>query len=369
MRKEIPYVNLKEQSKEENKQIINSLKNILNKSDFIMGDEVLKFEKNICKYLRVKYCVALNSGTDALTLALSLVGVKRGDEVITPSNSFVASTASIVHLGAKPVFVDCGDDYNINPEKIEQNITKKTKAIMPVHLTGRACKMDKIIEISRKYKIPVIEDSAQAIGTMYKKKFVGTYGDIGCFSAHPLKNLNAIGDSGYLVTNNYRFYKKACLLRNHGMQDRNTIKFFGHVSRMDNFQAAVLNIRLKKLKNVISRRRKNAALYTSELKNLNDVQLPNETSNDFSTFHTFIIYAKSRDKLKKYLKKNKINCAIHYPYLIHKLKFLKKFQPQKFKLPKAEKLVKNILTLPVNQYMRRSEIIYISNTIKKFYSR
>ena len=189
----MPYVNLKKQAKEEISQLIKALKKVLHDSNFISGDETQKFEKNICKYLNIKYCVALNSGTDALTLALSLVGVKRGDEVITPSNSFVASAASIAHLGAIPVFSDALEDYNIDPQDIEKKITKKTKAIMPVHLTGKSCKMDDIIKISQKFNIPIIEDSTQSIGTKLKNNIVGKFGEVCCISAHPFKILNAIG--------------------------------------------------------------------------------------------------------------------------------------------------------------------------------
>ncbi len=238
---------------------------------------------------------------------------------------------------------------------------------MPVHLTGKSCNMDEIKKISKDYNIPIIEDAAQAIGTKFKNRFVGTFGEIGCFSAHPLKNLNAIGDAGYLVTNKKKFYKKALLLRNHGMENRNTIKLFGHVSRMDNFQAAVLNIRLKSLNKVIKKRRQNAKLYEKYLKNINDVKLPSDGKNNYSTFHTFLITAKKRDELRKFLLKKGISTAIHYPYLIHKLKFIKKYNHLKYNLPIAEKMVKQILTLPINQYMTKSEIKYISENIIKFY--
>ena len=178
-------------------------------------------------------------------LLLSIALVKKGDEVITPPNSFIASTASIVHLGAKPVFVDVLNDQNLDPDLIESKITKKTKAIMPVHLTGRMCKMDKIKKVANKYKIKIIEDAAQSIGSMYKNRKSGFFGDISCFSAHPLKNLNAIGDSGYLLTNSKNIYNKIQDLKNHGMSNRNVIRNFGYVSRMDNLQAAVLNYRFK----------------------------------------------------------------------------------------------------------------------------
>ena len=224
--KSIPYVNLIKQAESQKKDIILLLNRITKKGQFVGGEDINKFEKNICKLIKVKHCVALNSGTDALTLGLHLLGIKKGDEVITAPNSFIASVAAIVHLGATPVFADICDDGNIDPHDIKKKISTKTKAIMPVHLSGKPCQMDKILSISKKFQLPVIEDAAQAIGTKFKNKFIGTFGEVGCFSAHPLKNLNAMGDSGYLVTNNSQIAKKIALLRNHGIKKREDITDF-----------------------------------------------------------------------------------------------------------------------------------------------
>ena len=263
---QIPFVDLKRQFNFERKKLLKIIDNTLSKGDWVGGSEVGKFERKISSKCKIKYCVALNSGTDALTLALHLLGVRKGDEVITPPNSFIASTATIVHLGARPVFVDVKDDQNIDENKIEEKITKKTKVIMPVHLTGRMCNMEKIIQIAKKYKLKVIEDSAQSIMSKFKNKFSGSWGNIGCFSAHPLKNLNAIGDSGYLTTNSKYVYSKIKNLRSHGMeQNRDNIDNFGYVSRMDNLQAAILNFRLKNLNHVINIRRNNFKLYKKYL--------------------------------------------------------------------------------------------------------
>ncbi len=365
----IPYVNLIKQAKLQKKEIVKILNKICKKGQFVGGDEIEKFEKNICKLIKTKYCVALNSGTDALTLGLHLLGIKRGDEVITAPNSFIASAAAIVHLGAIPIFADICDDGNINPYEIVKKISKKTKAIMPVHLSGRPCDMDKIISISRKYNIPIIEDAAQAIGTKYNNKFIGTFGKVGCFSAHPLKNLNAMGDSGYLVTDDKIIADKIKLLRNHGIKNRNDIVNFGYVSRMDNFQAGILNMRLKKLKSVIKKRRNNAKLYFQNLKNLKHILLPYEEKNQFNTFHTFIILAKNRNKLKKYLEEENISTAIHYPKLIFDQKaYINKFEKiQSKKYPKSKYYISRILTLPINEFVAKSEIKKISKTIIKFY--
>ena len=223
----IPFVNIIKQYKSERKKLLSVIDKTLSSGNWIGGDEVEKFEKNISTICKTKYCVSLNSGTDALTLGLHLLGVRKGDEVITPANSFIASTAVIVHLGAKPVFVDVKDDQNIDENKIEKKITNKTKAIMPVHLTGRLCAMDKIMKISKKYKIPVIEDGAQSILSKHKNKMSGAWGTVGCFSTHPLKNLNASGDGGFLTTGNKKIYDQIRNLRSHGMEDdRNNVKNF-----------------------------------------------------------------------------------------------------------------------------------------------
>ncbi len=363
----IPYVNLNKQYLSERKNLLKVIDKTLATGNWVGGDEVVKFEKKIAKICGTRFALALNSGTDALTLSLHLLGVRKGDEVITPSNSFIASTATIIHLGAKPVFVDVKDDQNIDECEIEKKITKNTKAIMPVHLTGRMCSMDKIISISKKYKIPVIEDCAQSVMSRYKNRPSGSWGDTGCFSAHPLKNLNAMGDSGYLTTNNKKLYLKAKSLRSHGMEEnRNNVKNFGYVSRMDNIQAAILNFRIKNLNQVIKKRRENVKIYLQHL-NFKNLYFKNETDKEFNTYHTFVIQAKNRDNLRKYLQKKGIGTAIHYPVPIHLQHSSKKLGFKKNDFPVTEKQAKTILTLPINQFLKKKEIIFISNQINNFY--
>ena len=363
----IPYINLKQQYLKEKKVILKVIDKTLSSGNWVGGDEVSKFEKNISKLCNTKYCVALNSGTDALTLSLHLLGVKRGDEVITPPNSFVASAATIIHLGAKPIFVDVKNDQNIDENRIEEKITKKTKAIMPVHLTGRMCNMQAITEISKKYNIPVIEDCAQSIFSKYKNKYSGTWGDAGCFSAHPLKNLNAIGDSGYVITNNKNLYNRMKNLRSHGMEtNRNDIDEFGHVSRMDNLQAAVLNFRLKNLKSIVNKRRKNVNLYLKYL-DKKHIFFPNETREEHNTYHTFVVQVDQRKKLIHYLSRRGIGTTIHYPIPIHLQRASRKYGYKVNDFPHAERQSKRILTLPINQYLTKKQIIYICASVNKFY--
>ncbi len=361
----INYVSLDKQSKNQSQNLLEVFKKCLKKSIFVNGDEVIKFEKKVSQKCGTKYAVALNSGTDALTLALKLVGIKKGDEVITPPNSFISSTSSIVHLGAKPVFVDVANDQNIDPDFIEKKITKKTKAIMPVHLTGRICDMKKIMKISKKYNIPVIEDAAQSIGSKYYNKKAGSIGDIGCFSTHPLKNLNACGDGGFLTTNKKQFYLLAKSLQNNGMFGRNEVKNFGYLSRMDVLQASILSYRLSKLDTVIKKRRSNFQLY-KRLLNREKIFFPDEKKYQFNSYHTFVIQVNRRNELIRYLKNKGIQTAIHYPIPIHKqTAYINKYGLEKYK--NTESQSKRILTLPINQYLTKKEIIYISKTINSFY--
>jgi dTDP-4-amino-4,6-dideoxygalactose transaminase len=362
----IPYVNLAKQYYLERKKLLKTIDKVLLKGTYVGGDEVDLFEKNIAKFCNTKYCVALNSGTDALVLALHSLGVRRGDEVITTPNSFIASTAVIVHLGAKPVFIDVKNDQNIDPSQIERKITKKTKVIMPVHLTGRMCEMDEIMRIAKKYNLKVVEDAAQSIGSKFRGKKSGSYGDIGCFSAHPLKNLNALGDSGYLTTNSKKISEYIKNLRSHGMSSRNIVKNFGYVSRMDNLQAAILNFRLKNLKNIIEKRRRNADLYFKYL-NKNVVNFIEENNKEFNTYHTFVIQVNNRDKLKNYLLKKGIHTAIHYPIPIHLQPAAKKLNYKKGDFKKTEEQSRRILTLPVNQFLKKKDIIFIAKTVNSFF--
>lgn len=363
----VNYVKIGEQFKKESKKLLNKISNLLNSGAYVGGKEIDLFEKRISKRCGTKYAISMNSGTDALTIAMHLLGVRKGDEVITPPNSFIASTAAIVHLGAKPVFADVLDDLNINPDEIGRKITSKTKAIMPVHLSGRIAEMDEIKKIAKKKNIPVIEDAAQSVGSLYKNKPSGSLGDAGCFSAHPLKNLNACGDSGYMTTNNYKVYQKAKSLVNHGMEKRNIIRNFGYVSRMDNLQALILNHRLDNLDKLIAKRRNNAKFYFNNL--TKEIFIPEEKKYEFNSYHTFVIQTKKRDNLKRYLEKKGIKVLIHYPIPIHLQPASKFLGYKKGDFPITEKLAKTMLTLPITQELKTSEIKYIVNKINTYFNK
>jgi dTDP-4-amino-4,6-dideoxygalactose transaminase len=361
----IPYVNLQKQWLEERDDLLPIIDKVLENAQLVGGDELDKFEESIAKFCGTKYACGLNSGTDALMLALALSGIGKGDEVITPPNSFIASTAAIVHIGATPVFVDVLPDQNIDSSKIEAAITEKTKAIMPVHLTGRMCDMDPINDIAMKYDLKVIEDAAQSVGSKYKGRLSGSIGDVGCFSTHPLKNLNACGDGGFLTTNDEAIYNKSRSFRNHGMVNRNIVDHFGSVTRMDNLQASILNYRLDKLEAVTQKRRNNAKLYIENINN-QDIFVPQEKVSEFNVYHTFVIQTKYRDDLKEYLSQNEIDTAIHYPIPIHLQPAAKKLGYKVGDFPIVEKQSKEILTLPVNQYLEKNDLERIISVINKF---
>jgi dTDP-4-amino-4,6-dideoxygalactose transaminase len=309
--------------------------------------------------------VALNSGTDALILSLRSLAIGPGDEVITPPNSFVASTAAIVHVGAKPVFVDVLSDQNIDSERIAAAITPRTKAIMPVHLTGRIADMDPILELAQSHRVAVIEDAAQAIGSRYRGKPAGSFGAVGCFSTHPLKNLNAVGDGGFITTNNDDIAAFVRRQRNHGLVDRNTVDEFGLVSRMDALQAAVLEFRLGRLDEIIRQRRSKAARYR-ELLDRGDIFVAPDRNIDFNSYHTFVIQVDRRDALQRHLADKGIGTAIHYPIPIHLQPASAALGHRRGDFPSAESQAARILTLPINPSLTDRDIEIVAEETKRF---
>jgi dTDP-4-amino-4,6-dideoxygalactose transaminase len=363
---QIPYVNLAAQWQAEREKLLPIIERVLASGQYVGGETIAEFEEQAARLCQTKHCVGLNSGTDALVCGLVALGVRAGDEVITPPNSFIASTAAIVHLRAIPVFVDVLPDQNIDPDRIEQAITSKTKAIMPVHLTGRMARMDKILEISHRYNIPIIEDAAQSIGSKYQGIASGKWGKVGCFSAHPLKNLNACGDGGFLVTDDDTVAQRVRLMRNHGLVDRNIVERFGYVSRLDVLQAAILNYRVTELKNTIAKRRKNAKIYSRNLTHP-QIFIPKEIEPEFNTYHTFVIQVKERDKLRSYLQMQGIETAIHYPIPIHLQPAAVELNYKMGDFPVTERQAAQILTLPVHQYLQDKDILSIADIVNQFF--
>ena len=362
----VSYVELSNYWKLEKHDLSKIIDEVMAAGTFVGGRYVDEFERNVEKYTGAKYCVSLNSGTDALVCAMVALGIRPGDEVITPPNSFVASTAAIVHIGAVPVFVDVLQDQTIDPFKIREAITSKTKAIMPVHLTGRMCKMDEINSIAKEYGLMVLEDSAQSIGSSFKGVMSGRASNVGCFSAHPLKNLNACGDAGFIITDDAGVAQDIKSMRNHGLVARNTVEKFGYVSRMDALQAAILSYRLDRIDSVIKTRRRNAFLYR-ELLDTRYVYMPEESEAYFNTFHTFVIQVDKRDELLACLGDNGVQTAIHYPVPIHIQPAAKYLGYSEGDFQNTESQASRILTLPINQFITEKQIEYVASVINKFY--
>ena len=353
------------------KKILKKFESIIKNNDFTLGEEVNIFENNIKKLLKQKYVVAVGSGTDALMLSLKCLGVKEGDEVITTPYTFYATIGAIVTAGAKPVFVDVCDDYNIDPEKIKKKITKKTKAIIPVHWSGKVCKMDKIQNISNKYQIPIVEDSCHAILATFKNNYAGTFGDFGCFSLHPLKNLNVWGDGGFVVIKKKKHYERMMLLRNHGLKGRNTNLLFGYNSRLDTLQACVANHLLEKIRFITDMRIKNASIFDSYLNKIDNLILKENDKTNREVYHLYEFRVKNtnlRNKLINYLTKHKIDAKIHYPVPMHLQPASKNYKYRKGDFPNAEKIANSTISLPVHEFIKKEEIKYIAKTIKKFFN-
>jgi dTDP-4-amino-4,6-dideoxygalactose transaminase len=348
----IPYVQVNTQYNAERTELMAVIDRALSEHSHVGDALVETLETEFAAYCGVKH--ALNSGTDALMLGMVALGIRRGDEVITPPNSFVASTATIAHIGATPVFADVLPDQNIDPEAVARAITPRTKAIMAVHLTGRVCRMDALRALADKHNLLIIEDAAQSVGSKYDGNMSGSKGDLGCFSTHPLKNLNACGDGGFVTTNNPDIASYIRRQRAHGMSDRVTVEEWGFVSRMDTVQAAILRYRLTQLPEVIAKRRANAAYYQANLKHP-DVFIPPCQPQEFNTFHTFVIQVPHRDALQAHLASLGIKTTIHYPVPIHLQPAAKKLGHSMGDFPVTESQAQRILTLPVNQFMSRSD--------------
>ena len=344
-------------------------KKLIRSTQFTLGPYVKKFESTFAKYLGVKYCISTNNGTDALILCLKSLGIGKGHEVITVTNSFYATAGAIVACGAKPIFVDCDDRYQINVNKIESKINKKTKAILPVHWGGASPDMFAIKKIAEKNKIFLIEDACMGIGAKIKGKKPGTFGIVNAFSMHPLKSLNVMGDGGMVATNNKKIALWLEKYRNHGMINRDKIEIWGVNNRLQPLQAVVAMIELKKIKSIVAKRNANAKFLDKKLKKIGKfIKVPYRPKNYLETFALYMILAKKRDKLIKYLSRNKIETKIHYPIPLHLQKANKNLAYKKNSLKVSEYQAKNLITLPVHQYLSKKQLSYMVSKIYNFYN-
>ena len=363
----IPYLNVALQHSLIKNELMKAVSEILDKGNFILGSEVNEFEKRFAALAGVKYAIGVNSGTDALILALKAMGIGPGDEVITVPNSFVATTSCIKIVGARPVFIDVRDDYNMDPNLIESVITEHTRAILPVHLTGRPADMDPIMEIARRYNLQVIEDCAQAVAAKYKGGRVGSFGIIGCFSLHPLKTLNACGDGGVLTTNDAELAAKFKIMRNLGLESRENCVLWSGNSRLDTLQAAILLVKLKYLDDWTEKRRLNAKYYCDHLADLPQVNVPTDKNYEFSVYHTYVIQAEKRDKLRAFLAEKGIGTGIHYPRPIHLQTVAEELNYSPGSFPVTEGQANRILSLPVYPELDKGQLDHIIDSIHKFY--
>lgn len=363
----VPFVGYKIQYQNLKKEIDAAMQDVLARGDLILRRDTEEFEKRLAEFIGVKYAIGLNSGTDALFFALKAAGIGPGDEVITVSHTFVASISTIVQAGAKPVLADVGDDYLMDTGEIEKAITKNTKAIIPVHLNGRMCDMDKIMEMAKKHNLLVIEDSAQSLGASYDKKRAGSIGLTGCFSFYPAKILGCFGDGGALVTNNPEIAEKAKLLRDHGQKTKTEIVCFGWNSRLDNLQAAVLNVRFDYLDSWIGRRRQIAGIYNQKLSGTKGIKLPPPPDPDnkfFDVFQNYVIRAERRDELFNFLKEKGVETLIKDPVPNH---FHKGLGLSHFKLPLTEQLSKEVISLPMYPELTDEQVNYVIDCLSDFY--
>ncbi len=362
----IPIIDLKAQYLTIKNDIDQAVTKVVASGNYILGPEVEGLEKEIAAYTGTKYAIGVNSGTDALLLALKAYNIGPGDEVITTAFSFFATAEVIAFLGAKPVFVDINkEDFNINVDLIEDKITSKTKAIIPVHLYGQPAEMAQIIALATKHKLKVIEDCAQALGAEYKGKRCGSIGDVGCISFFPTKNLGAFGDGGMIVTNDEQCWLMIKKLHLHGEKEKYVHEFIGYNSRLDALQAAVLRVKLKHLDTWISRRQQVAGIYNETIKT---VKVPVMKENCRHVFNQYTVVSNKRDDLQKFLKNNLVGSAIHYPIALPDQQAFQYLGYQPGDFPDAEKMAAQVLSLPVFPELAQEQVEHITETVNKFYA-
>jgi dTDP-4-amino-4,6-dideoxygalactose transaminase len=359
----IPYVNLAAQFAEEKAELMPRIEAVLGGGMHVGGPEIEALEREIADYVGTRHAVALGSGTDALILGMVAAGIGPGHEVITPPNSFVASTAAIVRTGATPVFADVRRDGLIDPDAVAAAVTPRTAAIMPVHLWGGICDMEALGAIAERHGLAIVEDAAQAMGTRYRNRRAGSLGTVGCFSAHPLKIFNALGDAGYITTDSAEIVSRVRLLRNHGLVDRDTVGEFGYVSRLDTLQATVLRYRLGRLDELIERRRSNVAFYRELLKGV-PIRLPEEKPYEFHTFVNLVSQCDRRDELQKHLADKGVQTVVHYNTPIHLQPAAESLRCREGQFPVTERLCETILALPANQSLRHEDVTYVCDEIR-----
>ncbi len=363
----IPYCSFQVMHNELSAELKGKFEQVFDKNIYIMGEELEAFEKEFADYCSVKHAIGCGNGLDGLVLALRAIGCSEGDEVIVPSNTFIATALAVSYAGCTPVFVEPNPDtYTIDPDRIEEKITAKTKAIMPVHLYGRACQMDKICDIAAKYNLKIIEDCAQAHGARFKGKLIGSFGDAAAFSFYPGKNLGALGDAGAVVTNDDALAEKLRMLRNYGSKIRYNHEILGVNSRLDEMQAGFLRVKLAQLDKWNKERNRMANRYLAGINNpLIKLPLPSDDEY-FTVWHIFPVLCERRDELAEYLKEKGIGTICHYPIAMHTQGAYKDLNIPKGALPIAETISANELSIPLFYGLTDDEIDYIIEALNNF---
>lgn len=380
MKAKIPFFELAVQFKSIEMEITSALKEVFQSQQFIMGPQVQALEKTIAQYCKTRYAIGVASGSDALLLSLMALGIGAGDEILLPPFTFFATAGSVSRLGATPVFVDIDPEtYNIDPLKIEEKITSRTKAMIPVHLFGQCADMDPLLKIAKERKLYVIEDAAQALGAEYKPatglegRRAGQMGDIGCFSFYPTKNLGAFGDAGMVVTENPALAEKVRLLRVHGSQPKYFHKWIGINSRLDTLQAAILLVKFKYLETWTEERRKKAKryqlLFQDLLSSVNGLKLPTTQYQNRHIFHQYVIRVPERDRLKQYLAEEGIGTDIYYPVPLHLQECYSFLKYRKGDIPNSEKASDEVLALPIYPELTEDQQMMVVDRIKAFYKK
>lgn len=363
---EIPFVDLKEQYTSIENEIKPAIEGVFEKGQFILGENLKKFEDEFASYCRAKYGIGVGSGTEALHLALIVCGVEPGDEVITVPNTAVPTASAISFANAKPVFVDIDPKtFTMDPSRLEEKITPRTKVIMPVHLYGQMADMDPILKIAQKYDLKVIEDACQAHGAEYRDRKAGSMGGLGCFSFYPTKNLGAYGDGGMIITNDEKMAEKLRMLRNYGEVKKYHHRIKGFNSRLDELQAAILRVKLKYLSTWNEARRKNAKLYDELLTN-DKITKPVEADYAKHIYHLYVIRSKQRDEVQKFLASAGVGTLIHYPIPIHLQEAYKNLGLKRGALPIAEECADEILSLPMFPELKEVQIERVCEVINQF---
>ncbi len=344
------------------------LRRLVGSGEFTLGPFVEEFEQKFARHVGAKHAISTNTGTDALMLALKGVGVKPGDEVITVPNTFVATVGAIVAVGARPVFVDCDDRYQIDTSRLKVAITSRTRAVLPVHWTGAPANVEKVIEIARGNDVPVVEDACAATGAKIKGRCVGTFGKAGAYSFHPLKPLNVWGDGGVMVTNDDKVASHVRLYRNHGLKDRDHVEIWGVNNRLQPVQAIVASRVLDSLDAIVEKRNQNARRLDEGLKAIgSNVVVPPRLADYREAYQIYVVRVKQRDALLKHLIERDIEAKVHYPIPLHLQRAAVPFGYKRGDFPACEQQADEIITLPCHQYVNDEQIDYMLDTIKAFY--